>query len=272
MSHLFVSPHSDDVALSCGGLVAQLQERGESVAIATIFCGPGSKPELTPYQREALGFADWPGPIAPAEVMGARGLEDAAYAALVGARLIRADEPDGVFRGYEGNEPLARAPRPDDPPPTASLEAALVSVDAASAYLPLSVGGHVDHRLVHQAGILVLGGGNKQGDTARPGPCRLVFYEDVPYSVWAGFHGLDQLRPDQLAGLSPEIVLEPEYVQLSEHLLERKIAGIRAYASQVDGLFGSDAEMVEVIRTRAADVGKIGGVGPAERYWWATER
>jgi LmbE family N-acetylglucosaminyl deacetylase len=266
VSHLFVAPHSDDVALSCGGLVAQLHERGESVAVTTIFCGPGARAELTPYQREALGFADWPGPIAPADVMGARGLEDAAYAALVGARLIRADEPDAVFRGYEGNDPLSDEPRPDDPPPTASLEAALEATSAAVAYLPLSVGGHVDHRLVHRAGVIVLG-------SARPRPaCDLVFYEDVPYSVWAGFHGLDQLRPDQLVGLSAEIELKPEYVELSDNLIERKIAGIRAYASQIEGLFGSDAEMVKVIRKRASDVGKVAGLGPAERYWRATER
>lgn len=269
MSHLFVSPHSDDVALSCGGLVARLHERGESVAIATIFCGPGSEPELTPYQRRALGFENWPVPIGPAEVMGARGKEDAAYAALVGARLIRADERDAIFRGYEDNQPLTRAPRSDDPPPTATLEAALESTAATVAYLPLSVGGHVDHRLIHQAGVIVLGGAHSGGGAPTRRGCALVFYEDVPYSVWAGFHGLGQLRPDQLAGLSSEIKLVPEYVELSDRQLECKITGIRAYASQVDVLFGSDTQMVEIIRTRAADVGKVGGVGPAERYWRA---
>jgi LmbE family N-acetylglucosaminyl deacetylase len=266
VSHLFVAPHSDDVALSCGGLLAKLHELGEDVTLTTIFCGPGPLPELTPYQREALGFAEWPGPIAPADVMGARGLEDAAFAAAVGAKLLRANEPDAVFRGYESHEALGQEPRPGDPPPVASLVAALDATEAEVAYIPLSVGGHVDHRLVHRAGVAVLGGAPPRRD------CRLVFYEDVPYSVWADFHGLDQLRPDQMVGLSADLTLEPEYVELSEHLLERKIAGIRAYPSQVEGLFGSEAEMVKIIRKRAADVGKIGGVGPAERYWRAVER
>ena len=128
----------------------------------------------------------------------------------------------------------------------------------------------MDHRLVHQAGVIVLGGGPCADEMAvSRRECGLVFYEDLPYSVWAGFHGLDQLRRDQLAGLSSDFELVPEYVELSEHLLERKIAGIRAYTTQLDPLFGSDEEMVRVIRTRAADVGKVAGVGPAERYWRA---
>jgi LmbE family N-acetylglucosaminyl deacetylase len=71
MTHVFVSPHPDDIALSCGGLVASLRELGQSVTILTVFSGTGAGPggsggnghDLTPYQRAALGFgtkANWP--------------------------------------------------------------------------------------------------------------------------------------------------------------------------------------------------------------------
>ena len=63
MTHVFVAPHPDDVALSCGGLIASLRELGQNVAILTVFSGDGSSGRLTPYQREALGFgskAIWP--------------------------------------------------------------------------------------------------------------------------------------------------------------------------------------------------------------------
>jgi len=272
MSHLFVSPHPDDVALSCGGLVARLQESGEAVAIATIFGGAGSQAELTPYQREALGFGRRPGPLTPAGVMAERALEDAAYAAAAGARLIRAGLPDAVFRGYEGDNPPTLVPRPNDPPPHAWLRAAHDRLRPAVAYLPLSVGGHVDHRLVHRAGIMALGGVRPSGGSSPDLSCDLVFYEDLPYSAWAEFHSLEQLRPDQLAGFSPSLALVPEYVQLSDALLDRKLAGIRIYASQIDQLFGSDSNMESVIRARAAQVGAVAGVGPAERYWRATAR
>jgi LmbE family N-acetylglucosaminyl deacetylase len=66
MTHVYVAPHPDDVALSCGGLSASLRERGQNVTIVTVFSGAGSAgngAELTTYQREALGFGSktmWP--------------------------------------------------------------------------------------------------------------------------------------------------------------------------------------------------------------------
>lgn len=65
MAHVFVAPHPDDVALSCGGLIASLRELGQNVTILTVFSGSGTGNGggLTSYQREALGFgtkALWP--------------------------------------------------------------------------------------------------------------------------------------------------------------------------------------------------------------------
>ena len=89
MAHVFVAPHPDDAALSCGGLIASLRELGQNVTILTVFSGSGSNGSgskgLTTYQREALGFgtktlwpateafnradirADWPGGEADTE-------------------------------------------------------------------------------------------------------------------------------------------------------------------------------------------------------------
>jgi len=70
MTHVFVAPHPDDVALSCGGLIASLRELGQNVTIVTVFSGSGGSDNddgagdgLSRYQREALGFgskAMWP--------------------------------------------------------------------------------------------------------------------------------------------------------------------------------------------------------------------
>ena len=63
VSHVFVAPHPDDVALSCGGLIASLRELGQNVTILTVFSGSGGADSVTDYQREALGFgskAMWP--------------------------------------------------------------------------------------------------------------------------------------------------------------------------------------------------------------------
>lgn len=63
MTHIFVSPHPDDIALSCGGLVASLRELGQTVTILTVYSGSGGSERLTDYQRAALGFGNkaiWP--------------------------------------------------------------------------------------------------------------------------------------------------------------------------------------------------------------------
>ena len=65
MTHVFVSPHPDDIALSCGGLVASLRELGHNVTILTVFSGSGAagNGQMSEYQRAALGFgskANWP--------------------------------------------------------------------------------------------------------------------------------------------------------------------------------------------------------------------
>src|SRR5437868_14981124 len=63
MTHVFVAPHPDDAALSCGGLISSLRELGQNVTILTVYSGAGVAGDLSPYQREALGFGNkaiWP--------------------------------------------------------------------------------------------------------------------------------------------------------------------------------------------------------------------
>ena len=74
MTHVFVAPHPDDVALSCGGLIASLRELGQNVTILTVFSGEGEgfsgaggarggDGRLASYRREVLGYgtkAVWP--------------------------------------------------------------------------------------------------------------------------------------------------------------------------------------------------------------------
>jgi LmbE family N-acetylglucosaminyl deacetylase len=62
MSHVFVSPHPDDVAFSCGGLIASLRELGQSVTILTVYSG-GPEGGSGRDQRRGVGFGTktlWP--------------------------------------------------------------------------------------------------------------------------------------------------------------------------------------------------------------------
>jgi LmbE family N-acetylglucosaminyl deacetylase len=288
VTHVFVSPHPDDAALSCGGLIAKLRADGEAVSILTVFSGPGTLDRLTPYQRLALGFgssAKWqPGDDAdslvgsgravaeaeaaeavptPGQVMADRRAEDESFASFVGASVVFVNLPDAVFRGYEGDAELMGLPRPNDPPPTAELRAALARLAPEVLYLPLAVGGHVDHRQVRRAGMALL---------AEPGSVHrnlIRFYEDFPYALTTGFERVAQLDPEILPSLPAGVTLTPEYVEIAE-LLDRKLAGLRAYESQLGRLFGGDNPMASDVREQARRVGDMGGVGPSERYWRVT--
>ena len=98
MTHVFVAPHPDDVALSCGGLITSLRELGQSVTILTVYSGGASADlDLSAYQREALGFGTKA--IAPNSQAFNRGNIASEYpVALAGAPPWQAD-PAFRFRG-----------------------------------------------------------------------------------------------------------------------------------------------------------------------------
>jgi LmbE family N-acetylglucosaminyl deacetylase len=256
VTNLFVSPHPDDVALSCGALVASLlRERGEQAMLVTVYSGPGSSPSLTPYQREALGFGQRPPGLTPKAAMAERRAEDQAYAAESGADLVFLDLPDAVFRGYDSEAALMGPPRMDDLPPVDEIRRQIARAKAEKIYFPLGVGGHVDHRLARMAGIILA---TELGE-------RLTFYEDFPYIAWRQFERLEQLEEGALAGLPPHLRLEPYYFEMCEYF-DVKVRDLRAYASQLPVLFpGSNVEIR--VEQNATRVGRLGGVGPAERYW-----
>jgi LmbE family N-acetylglucosaminyl deacetylase len=355
MAHVFVAPHPDDVALSCGGLIASLRELGQSVSILTVFSGNGATESLTPYQRDALGFgtktiwpateafnranilADYPTEALPpwaaeddrldatqaeadgaaksfwqrsswyrrasirnrslagqpviddlptqgavlteevidaaaaGESMAKRRIEDERYAYFAEASIIFLDLPDAVFRGYASDEELLAMPRADDIAPFELLRREIVRLEPQTLYLPLGIGGHVDHQLVREAGMRLL---DEPRDWVMPGPDwagRIVFYEDFPYAWWERFRHISDFPPDQLASLPPDISLVPSYADITDQL-ERKITGIRIYESQTARLFGDVREMAATVRRSGRAVAELGGVsGTAERYW-ATQR
>jgi LmbE family N-acetylglucosaminyl deacetylase len=280
MTTVFLSPHPDDAALSCGGLITLLSAGGARITIVSVFSGAGPSPRLTPYQRLALGFGgEEPGvdPLAgsapvdsyapeptPSGVMAFRRSEDKAYAHFAGASIEFVDLPDAVFRGYEGDTQLMAPPRPDDPPPTDDLRRVLARLRPTALYAPLSIGGHVDHRQVRRAAMALL------AEPASPYLDRTLFYEDFPYAPNIGFERLDQLDPEIAGSLRPGLVFEPEYVEIGP-VIDRKLEGLHAYESQLGRLFGPGADRLPAaVRDHASRVGELGGVGPAERYWRVT--
>ena len=356
MTHVFVAPHPDDVALSCGGLIASLRELGQNVTILTLFSGTGDADRLTPYQREALGFGNktvWPvteafnrahleadhpedssaapwqatkagldatqgdadaaakrfwqrsswyrrahihneslagqpladdvqtqGAVltteltdaaAAGETMAQRRLEDERFAAFAEVSVVWLDLPDAVFRGYEGDDQLLGTPRADDPPPVDILRREIARLEPSRLYLPMGIGGHVDHQLARDAGLALLADARTW---VMPGPDysnRIVLYEDFPYAWWEDFGRLEDMPAGSFDALPAGISLNAEFADISDQL-ERKIRAIALYESQIERLFDGTKAMGDAVRgyaARTGDIGKVPG-GLAERYWVTT--
>lgn len=247
---IFLSPHYDDVVLSCGGTVAALAAGGWQPLMVTVF--GGETPE------ELVGdFASWKhsrwGYASADDVLTVRRAEDTAAAAVLGCRTRWLGYFDAIYRGerYAADRELFGELR--------EVERALVPLLAdevsslpewepgTAVYVPLGVGGHVDHQLTFAAGQLL---------AARGIP--VFAYEDCPYAIHTP-EGVDR----RLTALSGQVG-PPALVPIAE-ALDRRIAAIAAYTTQLPVIFRFTDDMPGALAGHAARVG--GALGPAERYW-----
>jgi len=199
--------------------------------------------------------------------MAQRRLEDETYAAFAEASIVFLDLPDAVFRGYEGDDELLGMPREDDNAPFELLRQEIARLEPQRVYLPLGVGGHVDHQLCRDAGVRLLQDGRRW---VMPGPDYaglVAFYEDFPYAWWTDFRDVRDLPGDPFRDLPADISLIPEFADVTDQL-ESKIMGVSLYESQLERLFDGTRQMADAVRSYGRAIGEVGGVaGSAERYW-----
>ena len=241
---LFVSPHFDDVALSCGGAVA-LEARDGAATIVTVFAGDpaGELNSFARFQHKRWGFED---------AVNERRREDQKAREILGADHRWLDFPDAIYRGeqYLSDDDLFGPVKPGDAELTERVTSSLLvlveELAPSRVYLPLTAGGHVDHRICWAAvpALKQVGVG-------------IRFYEDFPYAAQGG--GIVEATVASL----PE-PLEPEVVEIGD-LVETKLAAIGVYESQLTTIFRNLGPWDQVTRRYAASRSQIGGY--AERYW-----
>jgi LmbE family N-acetylglucosaminyl deacetylase len=241
-AHVFLSPHFDDVVLSCGGLVASLVEHDRDVRVVTVF-GEGASPPGTSAFAQHL-HAKW----AVSDVTAQRTQEDRSAMQALGVRQFETWEfVEAPYRVDQDGRPLyvtytalAGEPAREDDELLdalgAMLDQYLTTARDAQIYVPLSLGGHVDHRLLYQLGLRLQASGHS-----------VRFYEDWPYAE----EYAPRRQPSQWVS------------QIANIDILVKVRAAQQYASQVHGLGGS----VDALAQRLIQYGRTTGGSGQERYW-----
>lgn len=250
--HVFVSPHFDDVALSVGGTALLAAARGEPMLVVAV-CSATPGGDLTGFA--AGQHESWGGGTDPWRV---RQDEERAAMAALGADYLWLGYPDAIYRGdmYLSDDDLFGPVRPGD----AAIATRLVDdlnrigqrAAAATVYLPLALGNHVDHQLCRDAAPMLAAGG-----------ASVLLYEDLPYA-------LQRNDPDP-AGLGGVVADEPLIVEFGD-LVADKVSLVERYASQVPWIFREIGAADVALRAHAARLSLVKG-GHAERLWrpWIRE-
>lgn len=244
---IYLSPHLDDVALSCGGQIARRTRAGEEVLVVTVFAGdepPGGHSGLARRLHRVFGI--------DREVVATRRREDLESCRRLAAAAEHWDLLEAIYRReplvgahlYPELDSLFGSVRPPDDELRATLRDRLRGLPTApEVFGPLAVGGHVDHRLLREAA------------EAELGP-RLAYWEDYPYvEKWRALG----------RALGGRRGWRPETLPLAEADLAAKTEAIAAFRSQVGALFGSRWKLERRVRRRAR---RLGG----ERVWRREDR
>jgi LmbE family N-acetylglucosaminyl deacetylase len=207
---LAVSPHLDDVALSCAGLIASVP----GATVITVFAGyPPGHPEsvreaITPWDA-ASGFA------LGDDVVAIRRDEDRAALGHLGAVPLWLDFLDSQYTTEPATVPVIAA----------GIASALAGLRIETIAFPLGLS-HTDHERTHEACVWLL-------EEFPALAANWVAFTDVPYR--ARFRTQAVQRLEHLGELGYD--LEP----LSFDLGDRKAAALAEYPSQLKAL-ASDME------------------------------
>lgn len=244
---VFLAPHYDDVALSCGGAVAALADAGQYPLVVTVFGGEPGGADLTDFarwQHDRWGTGE-------RNTLATRRAEDQAAAAILGCTTRWLPYLDAIYRGarYLSDEALFGPLASDEAPLVDQIASDLLTLcadaPAATLYVPLAAGNHVDHQLVYSVGQRLAGPGR-----------RVLAYADYPYAT------LDDALAQRLIAVQQDLG-PPELVPVGT-TLARRIAASAAYRSQLPVIFRFTDDIPAAIRAFALATGEG---EPAERYW-----
>lgn len=240
---IYLSPHLDDAALSCGGQVYELTTAGQSVLIVTVMAGdPAARPSS---QFAQLLHQRWQ---LDSDVGAARRAEDVAACGVLGADWQHWDFEDCIYRVEpETGRPLYISEQDifGDVDPAEyglidELAARMMLLPARERlYVPLTLGHHVDHQLTRQAAERCFSAAS------------LFYYEDYPYAA--------RQAAEQFAAQEPGW-WQAQVIELTENGVAARIKAIQCFESQLSTVFKDGRDLAYQVRNYIEVVG-------GERVW-----
>jgi len=219
---LFVAPHLDDVAFSCGPAFSEHAE----VHVATVFTATVESP--TGF---ALACQLNKGLAKETDYMAIRRAEDQKWAETIGvAKFFHGPFREAPHRGYENVKMLFGDVRPED---SVGHEIAFWLREIIGQcrpdriFFPLAIGNHVDHQILKTV--------------ARKTVCSepVSFYINQPYAAKNRSQTREQIRDLQQLSWGQPQMIQPQ--------AERALAAASAYATQIPFQFGSVTQMKELL-------------------------
>ncbi len=169
--HVYISPHFDDVAASCGGRLLKQKQNSESILVVTVFSAQGRQyPDANnSVLKASLDYEQ-------------RRLEDHKAMQQLGVDYLWLEYPEVLFR----RQPPWRRYWPIFPTTIAnqrlcnqvstSLNEISGRTQCGNMILPLGIGQHVDHQIVFRAGL--------KRQYQQTYPSSVSFYEELPYALF----------------------------------------------------------------------------------------
>jgi LmbE family N-acetylglucosaminyl deacetylase len=240
---IFLSPHLDDVALSCGGTIHKMAQSGKMVLVVSITAGDPPAGEISLFSKSL--HARW---RLAADGIASRRAEDVQACLGLGADWLHWQIPDCIYRYntvkgrsiYDSEEALFGLIDPGEMDLIANLAQQMGSLPSSdSVYVPLAVGNHVDHQITRLAA-------EKWWN-----PASLNYYEEFPYS---------RVESRLMTALGDEGRWCADVVRLEAADVEARIRAIACYRSQISTFF---TDLDDLSNQVDRYIRKVSG----ERYW-----
>jgi LmbE family N-acetylglucosaminyl deacetylase len=238
---IYMSPHFDDAAFSCGGLIWQQSQAGARVEVWTICAGPPPPGRLSPF-AESL-HQRWESRV---DAVKLRQQEDITSNHILNAGYRHFPVPDCIYRKssageyiYSAEESLFQGVDPREEGLIKELAMSfseLIDKETGEFHIvsPLGLGNHVDHLLVRNAVEVLAEASNN---------LQLYYYADFPYS----------LLEKQFRERQDVQEMQENCFSVSEEALDVWFRASAAHASQISTFWKDKNDLKQVLKDYAVE-------------------